>query len=346
MTAGVRRLLATYRLQLHRDFTFAQAAAITPYLRGLGVSHAYTSPITRARSGSNHGYDVVDPTEVNPDLGGERGRVTFVRRLHREGLGLLLDIVPNHMGTGSENPFWEDVLTHGAGSRYARWFDIRWGSADELLAGRILLPVLGDKFTRALERGEITVEFSHRGIRVRYFDKEFPADPATIPMLLAPVSAGRGVPRLAARDRSSLETILTELQALPPRAPPEVASRNGAAAAPRSSAAEPPLRRLSVLWKRSPTVRRYVERRLAGLTMGTANRERLRAFLDAQPYRLAHWKRAARLINYRRFFDINELAAVRVEDPAVFAATHALILEWVRRGETDGLRIDHVDGLL
>ncbi|HEX2780272.1 MAG TPA: alpha-amylase family glycosyl hydrolase, partial [Gemmatimonadaceae bacterium] len=163
---------ATYRLQLHKDFTFADARALVPYLRRLGITHVYASPILKARPGSTHGYDVADPTVANPELGGEAERVRWTRAIAEAGLGLLLDIVPNHMGTGSANPFWEDVLTHGPASRYASWFDIRWSSTVEPLRGRVLVPVLGDKLPKVIARGEIQVVLTEGRLRLKYFEND------------------------------------------------------------------------------------------------------------------------------------------------------------------------------
>ncbi|HEX6964876.1 MAG TPA: malto-oligosyltrehalose synthase, partial [Gemmatimonadaceae bacterium] len=274
-----RPLLATYRLQLNRGFTLRHAARIVPYLHQLGVSHIYSSPITTARPGSTHGYDVVDPRALNPELGTEGDLRALARALHERGMGLVVDIVPNHMGTGSENPYWDDVLALGQASRFAPWFDIDWYPPERSLAGRILLPVLGRSRDAAIAREEITLARADGALRVRYFDHSFPLDPSTVPESL----------RRAADEGSD-------------------------------------------------AVARY--------TMGRDGHRRLRALLDRQHYVLANWRRAARDINYRRFFNINELVALRVEDEAVFRATHERILLWVADGTLDGLRVDHIDGLL
>ena len=258
-----RALVATYRLQFHKDFRFADARALVPYLATLGISHVYCSPILRARAGSTHGYDVADPTVLNPELGTDADWRALVNTVHEHGMGIVLDIVPNHMGVGPDNPFWEDLLANGRGSRYASWFDIDWYAPDPELEGRIFLPVLGDELEAVIERGEIKVERGEKGARLRYFDHSFP---------LAPASADT-------------------------------------------------------------------------LPNGDVGADRLRELLDRQRYLLGFWRRAPRDINYRRFFDVNELVALRTEVPEVFDATHALILAMVERGDVDGLRIDHVDGL-
>src|SRR5690349_7956079 len=180
MTAP-RPLLATYRLQLNPRFTLRDALGVVPYLDALGVSHIYSSPILKARPGSMHGYDVVDPCVLNPELGTEDDLRALVRALHERRMGLVLDIVPNHMGTGSANPYWDDVLAHGQASRFAHWFDIDWHPPERSLAGRVLIPVLGRSLDAAIAREEITLALTGGALRVRYFDHTFPLDPATIP---------------------------------------------------------------------------------------------------------------------------------------------------------------------
>lgn len=248
VTASAR--IATYRLQLNAQFGFARARGVLPYLRGLGVSHVYCSPVLAARPGSSHGYDVVDPRRLNPALGTDGEWRDFSAAVHGHGMKLLLDIVPNHMATGEHNPYWEDVLTHGRRSRYAPWFDIDWRHR----GGRVVLPVLVDALPEVIARGELEVIERGGAPRLRYLDSTFP---------LAPGTAGGDVA----------------------------------------------------------------------------------AMLEAQHYRLIHWRAAPSAMNYRRFFDVNDLVALRVEDADVFRETHATVIEWVRAGLVDALRIDHVDGL-
>lgn len=283
-TARIPR--ATYRLQLHKHFDFDDAAAIVPYLARLGISHVYCSPIHRARPGSLHGYDVVAHDEINPELGGMPAYVRFSEALRSHGMGQLLDLVPNHMGVlGGDNAWWNDVLEKGQASPYAEYFDIDWHSATPGLAGKVLLPVLGDPYGDVLARGEITVGREARTARwfAHYFDHRFP---------LAP------------------ESVYTQLEE--------------AASDPDSSVLERALEQLN----------------------SAEGHDALHALLDAQSWRLAHWRCAADEINYRRFFDVNELAALRTERQDVFDATHGLALELAARGWVDGLRIDHPDGLL
>ena len=274
-------LTATYRLQLNKDFTLHDARARVPYLHALGVSHIYCSPILAARRGSTHGYDVTDPTHVSLELGGDEAFVALAEAAHAQGMGILLDIVPNHMGVGPDNPYWEDLLAHGKSSRYAAWFDVEWRAPTRRLAGKVLLPVLGNTLDAVIARDEVGIDVSDDGVRLRYFDHSFPIDPATIPPEL----------ELAQRDPSAREIVK--------------------------------------LW-----------------TSGDDGERRLRDLLARQHYELAFWRTAQRDLNYRRFFDVNELISLRVEDAEVFEATHAKVLEFVAGGLVDGLRIDHIDGLL
>lgn len=270
-------LSSTYRVQLNTQFTLADARAIVPYLDRLGVSHLYCSPILAARPGSMHGYDVIDPTRVNPEIGSIDDLRALASALHERGMGILLDIVPNHMGIGPSNCYWEDVLTHGLHSRYAPWFDVDWAAADN----KVVLPVLGDELDKVIERDELGIDVKEKTPRLCYFDNSWPIDPATLPEELQVVK-------------------------LDP-----------------TSVADP-----------------------GALVRGEEGRRLLRASLDAQHYRLVSWRRGPDEINYRRFFDVSDLAALRQEDPEVFAATHEFILSLVGDGIIDGLRVDHVDGLL
>lgn len=265
---------------MNARFTFAHARARVDYFARLGISHLYCSPILAARHGSMHGYDVVDPTRINPEIGTEAELRALVGDLHARGMGIVLDVVPNHMGIGAENSYWDDVLAHGERSRYARWFDIDWSRH----AGghrKLILPVLGDELAAVLDRGELSVRLRDGETpRVVYFDQSFPIEPASLP---------------------------PELQLV--------------------------------------TVDPEETRELAELFSGKTGRDRLRELLTVQHYQLTSWKCAASDINYRRFFDVNDLAALRIHDPEVFRETHALILRLVYDGIVDGLRIDHVDGL-
>jgi len=337
--------LATYRVQLHKDFDFAKASAIVPYLARLGVSHLYASPILRAMPGSNHGYDVVDHTQVNPELGGGVGFVSLTDALRGNGLKLVLDTVPNHMGIASGNALWEDVLENGPAAVHAHFFDIEWDPVKAELRNKVLLPILGDQYGVVLDRGELQLEYQNGTISLRYFDHRLPLNPRAYQDVLGP-----GVEQVGAQlgehhpDHVELQSILTGLRNLPSRgdtSPDKVQERH--------REKEVLKRRLNTLVSSSPVVAEHLRVNLEQLN-GHPNDPRSFDGLDRLleryvPYRLAHWRVAGEEINYRRFFDINSLAAIRVEDPDVFEEAHALTFQFLARGMVHGLRIDHPDGL-
>ncbi|MEO5881009.1 MAG: malto-oligosyltrehalose synthase [Caldimonas sp.] len=324
---------ATYRLQLHHRFTFDDATRALPYLARLGISHVYCSPITRATRGSLHGYDVVAHDEINPELGGEAAFARFTAGLRKHGLGLLLDLVPNHMGiAGAENAWWADVLENGEASLYARHFDIDWHPLDAALDGKVMLPVLGVPYGDALASGDLKLVFeAARGVlAVRYHEHRFPLAPASYPALLD----------AAAADEPSMRPRLAGIAALFTGLPDggEPGGDDAAARARAKASAKAELARLAAA---EPALGPALERTLAA----AATAEPLHALLEAQSWRLAFWRVAGDEINYRRFFDINSLAALRMESRAVFEATQGLALELTASGVADGLRIDHPDGL-
>jgi (1->4)-alpha-D-glucan 1-alpha-D-glucosylmutase len=265
---------ATMRLQLNRDFTFDAVARLAPYLATIGVSHLYSSPILMARAGSRHGYDVIDPSRVNPELGGEAGFRRLVTALRRKQLGIIVDIVPNHMAVGPDNPWWDDVLRHGQKSRYARFFDIDWDTTVPRLKGKVLLPILGQPYGAALSAGELKIKRNANGsdASIQYYRTKLPLSPVTI----------------------------NEVQTHSP-ADYDAATPGG--------------------------------------------QVRLHRLLERQHYRLAWWRVARDCINWRRFFDINDLVALRMDDETVFEETHELLLRFYKDGLIDGFRVDHVDGL-
>ncbi len=338
---------ATYRLQFNRDFTFVQAAQVVPYLSRLGVSHCYASPYLKARPGSPHGYDIIDHNALNPEIGTSDEFEAFVTALKSHGMGQILDTVPNHMGVmGSDNLWWLDVLENGPASAYAGFFDIDWQPMKESLQGKVLVPVLGEQYGTVLERGELKLTFdTERGeFSVWYYQHRFPIDPREYPRIL-----GVGMERLDARlgaDHGavlafgSLVTAFTHLPARDETAPERLAERQ--------RDRELHKRRLAALHARSPDIAHFLAENVARLN-GTAGQpasfDALHALLGEQAYRLAYWRVASDDINYRRFFDINDLAALRMENPQVFEATHQLILRLLQEGRVDGLRIDHPDGL-
>ncbi len=335
-------LRATYRLQLHAEFPLSAARALVPYLSRLGVSHLHCSPMLESRRGSTHGYDVVDPTRLDAELGTEADLEALHRALAEHGMGIILDIVPNHMATSSDNPAWDDVLANGAASVFARWFDIDWRATERELRGRVLLPILGAPLREVLERGEITLEAVDGVPRVRYFEHDLPLDPSTMSAVLErAVASCRGS---LYPDHPSCAALTEAVDAF--RRVPRRSVRSARGLARRRDATVSALEKLRDLARRDPDVGAACREAATTFGEGDTGVRRLQRLLDAQVYRLAHWRRAAREINYRRFFDVNDLVALHMQDPEVFQQTHALVLEWHRRGWVDGFRIDHPDGLL
>jgi (1->4)-alpha-D-glucan 1-alpha-D-glucosylmutase len=322
--------LATYRLQLHPGFGFDAAAAVAGFLADLGVTHAYLSPVLQAAPGSTHGYDVVDHSRPSEALGGAAGHERLVAALRAAGLGQVLDIVPNHMAiTGPENRWWWDVLEHGQSSPWAGHFDVTWDPPEEKLRNTVLLPILGDHYGRVLDRGEVTIERHGAGFLVRYFDHVLPVAPRSLAGLLADAAA-----RAADDDLDYVARAYRRL--------PRATRTDPAAVAERHRDAEVLRRQLARLLDERPATSAAVDGALADLN---ADVDALDALLDQQNHRIAYWRTAERELGYRRFFDIDTLIGLRVEDPEVFADTHELILRWVAEGVVDGLRVDHPDGL-
>jgi (1->4)-alpha-D-glucan 1-alpha-D-glucosylmutase len=337
---------ATYRVQFDAGhFTFRDAADVIPYLNELGVSHVYASPCLKARSGSAHGYAIVDYTVLNPDLGGRQGFEDMVATLQSHGMGQILDFVPNHMSAApGENPWWDDVLENGPSSPYSRFFDVDWRPLKEELRNKVLLPVLGQQFGRALEAGELVLQYGEGAFFIKYYDTRLPLDPRTY---ATPLTDRLDELRESMPDDSDdlreLESILTAIDYLPER------TETGAdRVEERQREKEVIKSRLRRLTRSSPPIADFIDRNVREFN-GTAGRpatfDRLEELLDAQAYRLAHWKAAADEINYRRFFDINDLAAVSMEDPDAFEESHRLVLDLLASGKAAGLRIDHIDGL-
>ncbi|MBI2312333.1 MAG: malto-oligosyltrehalose synthase [Betaproteobacteria bacterium] len=339
--------LATYRLQFGGAFTFAQAAALVPYLHGLGVSHCYASPYLKARPGSRHGYDIIDHNALNPEIGtrGDYGR--FVEALRRHGMGQILDLVPNHMGVmGSDNAWWLDVLENGPASVYADFFDIDWTPLKDELRYKVLLPVLGDHYGTVLDRGELTLAFdAGRGeFSVHYFEHRFPLDPAEYPRVLRHcqdrLAAALGADNPVLLDCQALTTAFGHLPGRVETSADKVLERN------RDK--EVHKRHLADLAARSPEVAAFIAENVGefnGRPGDQASFDALHELIKAQAFRLAFWRVASDEINYRRFFDINDLAGLRMENPAVFEATHRLVFSLIDDGSVEGLRIDHPDGL-
>ncbi|QXI30687.1 malto-oligosyltrehalose synthase [Pseudomonas vanderleydeniana] len=311
-------LRATLRLQLHKGFPLDAAIEWVPYYARLGISHVYASPLLCARTGSMHGYDVVDPTRVNPELGGEPALRRLVAALREHGMGLILDIVSNHMAVGgADNPWWLDLLEWGRRSPYGEFFDIQWHSPDPLLEGQLLMPFLGSDYGTALQEGTVPLCFDPErgGFHVEHYEHRFPICPRDYGQILADLPE---LDDLAARFKA-LNT-LPDAYSRAEQLRGELASRRDSHATIVAS------------------LHRYDSREAEGF-------ERLHRLLERQHYRLASWRTAGDDINWRRFFDVNELGGLRVERPAVFEATHQKIFQLISEGLVDGLRIDHVDGL-
>jgi (1->4)-alpha-D-glucan 1-alpha-D-glucosylmutase len=322
--------LSTYRVQLRSEFGFDDAAAIAGYLADLGVTHLYSSPYLQAARGSTHGYDVVDPTRVNEDLGGEEAHARLCRTLGEQGLGQVLDIVPNHMAiTERRNTWWWDVLENGAASRYADYFDVDWHSPHARLRDTVLLPILGDHYGRVLEAGEL--ELARRGGRfeIHYHEHRMPVAPRSLDALIAEAARRCGSPDLG--------FIADSLGQLPP-----ATATDRKSVARRHRDKEVLAGQLARLADERPEVSQALDEIVAAVN---ADPDKLDELLQRQNYRAAFWRTAGQELDYRRFFDVHTLIGLRMEDERVFADTHALVLRWLRQGVLDGVRIDHPDGL-
>ncbi len=321
---------ATYRVQLNPEFTFQDAADIAPYLADLGVSHLYASPYLQAAAGSMHGYDVVDPSRVNAELGGASGHAALVQALKDANLGHVIDVVPNHMAiAGRENPWWWDVLENGPSSSYATYFDVDWEASEERWPNKVLLPVLGDHYGRILEDGQLRLAFADGVFTLHYFENVYPIDPSSLVELLNRAAEIAGSERLG---------FLADSHAWLPR--PSVVSREAVARRHRDKAVLGEL--LAAMAHEQPAVAAAIETEVNRVN---GDPDALDALIDQQNYRLAFWRTSGRDLGYRRFFDVDDLAGLRVEQDEVFHATHALPVRWIQEGVAQGLRIDHPDGL-
>lgn len=301
---------STYRLQVNADFPFARVRELIDYFRQLGVGDLYFSPVFQARPRSPHGYDVTNPAQFNREVGDEAEFEELSRALRAQGMGLVLDIVPNHMAASEDNPWWRDILEHGPASLAAHFFDVEWEAPHA--GSRIILPVLGKDLDDAIAADELAVALKDGELAITYFARRFPLDPATYGFVLRKID-GMDPQIIDASDRIGPRSAAM---------PEQQAQRRDASIA---------LKKLLVEF---PTVE-----------APRLSKAELRELIEKQAYRLEQWRSGTRRINYRRFFDISDLAGVRVEDPEVFATTHSLILELLRTQQIDGVRIDHVDGL-
>lgn len=322
--------VATYRLQLHKEFDFDKAAAIAGYLHQLGISHVYSSPYLQAAPGSKHGYDVVDHHRVNQELGGEEAHERFCKRLGEVQLGQILDIVPNHMAiAGRHNRYWWDVLENGPSSLYAPYFDIDWLPIQEKLRNKVLVPILGDHYGRVLARHEIVVKRYEGEFLIEYFDHRLPAAPRSLPYILS-----NAANRISSDYLSFLSDALANL--------PSATETDRASVLARHRDKEVVRALLARFCGESPSAAAAVDAELEELNHDI---DSLDLFLERQNFRLSFWKTAVEELMYRRFFDVNTLVGLRMENESVFADTHSLIFDWIRRGVLDGVRIDHPDGL-
>jgi (1->4)-alpha-D-glucan 1-alpha-D-glucosylmutase len=335
---------ATYRIQFNRVFKFADAQAIVPYLQELGISDCYASPVLKTPADSDNGYDVCDHSQLNPVLGSEDDFAAFTSTLGKHGLGLVLDIVPNHMGIGQANTWWTDVLENGPSSSYSYYFDIDWHPVNPQLENKVLLPILEDQYGHVLEDGKLRLAYEDGAFFIYYYETKLPLTPRTYRTILEH-QLDRLAESLGKENESlqELQSILTAISYLPGRTesdPEKLQERN--------REKEIIKRRIAALVQASAPVSDAIDAALREFN-GTVGEPRsfdlLDRLIEAQSYRLAFWRVAGEEINYRRFFDINELAAIRMELPEVFQATHQLILRFLAEGKVTGLRVDHPDGL-
>lgn len=344
---SMRQLPAsTYRLQFHAGFTFRDAREIVPYLHDLGITHCYASPYLKARAASQHGYDIADHRQLNHEIGSEADYNAWIETLHAHGMGHILDMVPNHMGVmGNENPWRNDVLENGPSSPYAHYFDIAWQSSPRReLQNRVLIPVLGDPYGKVLESGQLKLAFDDGAFSIQYFEHSFPIDPGTYDAILGlrmqELETGLQADNLALIEYRSILTAISHLPGHSVTDPEKIAERQ--------REKEVIKRRIAVLVQENEELRQHIEGNVAILNGDPQVRESfdaLDSLLDRQAYRLSFWRVALDEINYRRFFDVNELAALNMEREDVFLATHEFVLGLVSAGKIEGLRIDHPDGL-
>ncbi len=328
---------ATYRLQFGRQFTFAQAMEVSEYLAELGISDCYASPLFQASPESTHGYDICRFDQFSPNLGGTAAFQRFTAHLRQLGLGLLLDMVPNHMGADLSNAWWLDVLEKGPASAYASWFDIEWRPCLSRLPGKVLLPVLEDHYAKVLEAGKLKLVFEEGGFAVAYYDRKFPLRPASYAGILGEVSGFGSSSSKARQLAANLAALVERLSA----------GRDLKRPAIHAELAK--IKDQLRLWAGESGAFKeevgQVLHRLNGIPGKPRSFDVLDRILRQQHYRLAYWRAGSEEINYRRFFDVAELVSVRMELPEVFQASHALLFDLVRKGQVTGLRVDHPDGL-
>lgn len=339
--------LSTYRMQFNRDFTFQQATQLVPYLAQLGVSHIYCSPYLKARPGSSHGYDIIDHNSLNPEIGSTDDYDAFCNALKAYGMGQILDIVPNHMGImGADNEWWLDVLEHGQSSIYADFFDIDWQPMKIELHGKVLLPILAKRYGVALEEGDFNLAFDEDSgnFSIWYYKHRLPIDPSQYPRLL--LHRYEMLSTQLQTDNPDLQELASLITAFENLLPKPANTREKMLERHRDSVWLK--RRLATLAGSCPEVLAMLQDTVKDFNVTVSDDVSflvLHQLLEAQPWRLADWHVASDEINYRRFFDINDLAALRIEDSSVFDITHQYVFDLIANGRVDGLRIDHPDGL-
>src|SRR5450432_765001 len=322
--------IATYRIQLTANFDFDAAAAVVPYLRALGITHLYASPFMKARKGSTHGYDIVDHAQFNPELGGEAGFERLSAALKQNDLGLILDFVPNHVGVHfADNPWWLDVLEWGQASPHAVSFDIDWELLPYRARGGVLLPIIGSSYGHALEHGEIELRYDagEGSFSAWYFEHRLPIAPERYSEILRSV-----VKQAEGEDDAAGKRIL------------DLASRFRGLRHPNRKEAPAFKTELKGIAGGAEIIARGLDAYRAGPDRA-AQILALHHLLERQHFRLGHWRLASSDINYRRFFDVNTLAGLRVEDAGTFEAIHSLVKKLIADGVLQGLRLDHIDGL-
>jgi len=336
---------SSYRLQFRPGFTFRDAAELIPYLASLGITECYSSPLLAACPNSSHGYDICDHSRLNPVYGGEEGFAAFAEALASHGMGLILDFVPNHMGIDpAANQWWRDVLENGPSSLFARYFDIDWDPVKTELQGKLLLPILGDQYGSVLESGQLRLQFQDGAFSLQYFKRNLPLNPRQMRQLLEHNLEGlQGQEALEAPDLREFMSILFQLEHMPAYTETDLQR-----VLDRHREKSVVQERLAQLVADSERIQRHIEENVRvfnGEPGNPGSFDLLHGLLDAQAYRLSYWRTALHEINYRRFFDVNELAAIRMEDREIFDAAHGLVLELIRKGIVTGLRLDHIDGL-
>ena len=342
------RPISTYRLQLNAGFRFEDARQLLPYLAELGITHCYFSPILKARPGSTHGYDITDHNALNPEIGSEAEFDACVRDMKAMGIGLILDVVPNHMGVGyNTTPWWQDVLRNGESSEFADYFDIDWNPLKPELRGKVLLPMLGQTYGEELEQGHFKLEYEDGRYRLGYYDKKLPVDPQTYALIFEQVTGLQEFssdPEWLNRGVAEFNELIGEFRSLPLHTTRDPLQR-------RQRRLEIPrlLTRLANLRQKYPAASAIVDvaaQRMNGIPGAARSFGPMHRLLESQAYRLAFWRVSSEEINYRRFFDINDLVGLRMENPAVFEGTHRLMRKLLAEEAVSGLRLDHPDGLL